>query len=313
MRILRALILIPLLFAIACTYAFGSPIRWQVTRTTHFILHCSKGDEATAKRAGSIAEEWYGKLSVKFGAEPGVVTPVYLYPERRSFSDATGADPGDPIVGIAHSKLLDIKVDASGAYQDISRIIPHELVHIFVSRKLRGNYMRLPLWANEGIAKYFAHDWSPDDAELLVDAVSDGDILPWYSISASFPKDRRARSIAYVQSYSVIRHTAKKYTEESIIDLLTELEKGELFDKAVYYSLGMTPQDWESEWRQYVFEEYRSDRWFHIATTLASAVMALLAVLAYHARRVQKHRKAQEFEEAESEETSIPDGSEDRM
>ena len=270
---------------------------WHATRTKHFIVYYAPRAESVAKGAGDIAEKWYAVLSQKLKFAPHGITPIYLYPDRRSFSEATGFKPGEPIVGTAHTRTFWIRVDASGAFADIANVIPHELVHVFISRRLRAYAIRLPLWMHEGLAKYLAEDWTGADAELLADAAAGGEIVSLESISDAFPGDERARSVAYVESYSAVKHMAQIYSPESIPDLLSELAAGQTFDTAMLYSIGVEPSRFEEEWRRYLWEEYNLNRWMKLGSGLMSAAMALFAILAFRARLLHKRRKAQELEE----------------
>jgi hypothetical protein len=202
---------------------------------------------------------------------------------------------------MAHTQLLGIRVDASGAFGDISRIIPHELVHVYISEKLGESIYRLPIWMNEGLAKFLAEDWSPDDSALLADAASGSELIPFSQLVNSFPSDRRQRSIAYVESYSAVSFMAKKYSDQSLLDLLDELSKGELFPTALKNSIGEAPDEFQAEWDQQIREEYNPARWTRFGAAMIWVLMAVSAILAYHARKFQKRRKVAEYDKEESE------------
>ncbi|HUV05035.1 MAG TPA: hypothetical protein VMX94_08000 [Armatimonadota bacterium] len=294
MRFVSLFGLLAVILTAQCTCA--DEVQWRVVRTRHFLIYYAAGADSTAKRAGDLAEKWHVTLSRKLKFSPGGLTPIYLYPDRRSFSEATGVDPGEQTVGIAHTRTLKVRVDASGTFADIADVIPHELVHVFISRRLRWNSNRMPLWMHEGLAKYLADDWTGPDADLLADAAS-GEILPLDRISRAFPVDERKRSIAYVQSYSAVKYMADTYSPDSIPDLLSELETGQPFTTALFYSIGSKPKEFEEEWRQYLWEEYSWARWARLASGLAWSAMGVLAILAFRARVLQKRRRARELEE----------------
>src|SRR5690242_19108852 len=120
--------LIILIFFLISIVQADDPVS-RVMRTSHFIVYYTPGGESTAERAGRIAEKWHVLLSRKLQITTSGITPIYLYPDRTSFSAATGVKPGDTIVGLAHTRTLRVRVDASGAFEDIASVIPHELVH----------------------------------------------------------------------------------------------------------------------------------------------------------------------------------------
>lgn len=302
-------ILISAILVLACGMVHADRIEWRSVRTRHFIVYYAGDGRATAVRAGQVAEKWDEILSKKLKFHPEGFTPINLYPDRRSFSAATGVAENDAIVGMAHSRMVSISVDASGLFTSIERIIPHELVHVFVSRRLRNRAINLPLWMHEGLAKYLADDWSGQDAELLADAAIGNRLYSLRAISNSFPNDPEGRSIAYVQSYAMIKYMAGKYTDDCIPDLLSEMADGNPFHLAMRYSIGSEPDAFEAAWREYVIEKYNVDRWIKFASALVLPFMAIVAALAFRARKKAKLRKAEEFEEEESD--SEPDELED--
>ncbi|MCL6520419.1 MAG: hypothetical protein K6T99_11360 [Armatimonadetes bacterium] len=244
-----------------------------------------------------IGEQWHSVLSEKLDFDPGGVIPVYLYPNRRAFAEAIGAKPDESIVGMAHTRTLKVQIDASNTFTRIESIVPHELAHVFLSRRLKAFTSRMPLWMHEGLAKYLTGDWSPGDAELLKEIGTSGRIIPLNRISYVFPQDEKQRAIAYVESYSIVGYMAKKYGPECIPDLLAELSAGNPFPTALEYSIGVRPEKLEEEWRQYLWNEYGFDRWIRFGSATISFLMAFFAILAFRARWLMKRRKVAELEE----------------
>lgn len=277
--------------ALADDYAFSNTMR-----TTHFIIYYDAKQYDTAKRAREIAERWHARLSKSLQIESAAITPIYLYPNRTAFLEATGIKPGDTIVGLAHTKSLFIRIDSSGGFEDISRVIPHELVHIFISRKLHADAGNLPLWMHEGLAKYLSDDWSPGDADFLADIATSANFIPLSKLTNVFPSDSLGRSKAYAQSYSAVRYMAKKYSEKSILDLISEIAKGEDFPTALRYSIGSTPEQFESDWRRYLMDRYRFGKWTNLWSGLVSAAMAFAALIAYMKYRAHKRQVIKKME-----------------
>lgn len=278
------------------TQACTDSISWQTIRTSHFVVYYTAAREETALRVADICEEWHAKLRRKMEYNPGGGIPVYLYPNRRAFADATGMDPADPVVGIAHTRTRKIRIDASGLFTDVDKVVPHELVHVFMSVQVRHNRTRIPLWFSEGLAKYLADDWTASDAETLADAAAKGKLLSLSEITFVFPAERYDRAVAYAQSYSFLKYIADQRSPAIIPVLLEALQRGETFESAFQFSVGATPKEYEEEWRQYLWEEYSLARWSKLFSGLASAVMAVLAILAFRARLIRKRLLAKEME-----------------
>lgn len=293
----RILFGILILFALTSLPATSLPgdVHWQVVRTRHFLIHHAPRSEDVGSRMGEAAEKWYGLLSERLGFEPGGVTPIYLYPDRVSFAQAAGVRRDDSIVGLAQARM--IHVDESGAFADVERVLAHEMVHVFIARRLYGNTPRIPLWMHEGMAQYFSGDWDQNSLSLLQEAVPDGALFPLKEIESSFPSDQRGRAIAYAQSYSIVEYIAREFSPESLQDLIDEARQGRRFEVAVLYSLGREVDEIERDWREFLWQKYGIQRWFKLGTALVSAFMVVFAILAFLSRLRQKRRKAIEFEQ----------------
>jgi len=271
-------------------------VAWRVVRTPHFLIYYTAGNEAAARDSGEFAEAWRIIIADKLKYDFPGTTPIYLYPDRQSFATEMGVSPDNAMVGAAHTRTLSISVDASGLFTDIRHVIPHELVHVFVFHELKENAIDMPLWMHEGLAKYLTNDWNGADAELLNEAATNGEIMPLQRISSIFPRDPHGTSVAYTESYGVVRFMAEKYTPACIPDLLTELADGKPFPTAMQYSIGITPEEFEAQWQQYVWEKYRLNRWLEAAGALVFFVMSIAVIFAYRRRRIQLRKKVEQFE-----------------
>jgi hypothetical protein len=284
-----------LVLLVAC--GWGDSLNWQLVRTKHFLIYYTLEDQDTALRAGKICEKWYVKLSRKMEYRPGGAIPVFLYPDRRSFASAVGIDPSDSTVGIAHVRTRKVRIDASELFVTIEKVIPHELTHVFMYTQVRHNPTHIPLWFSEGLAKYFAEDWTSADAEILAEAAARDGLLPLREIAFAFPMDKQKRSIAYVQSYSFLKYIADQKGSVIIPVLLEALQRGESFESAFRFSVGATPEEAEQEWRQYLWEKYSLARWLRFFSGFVSVLMAVLVILAFRARAIYKRQKVEQMEE----------------
>lgn len=290
-------------FALLATQAYADSFEWQTIRTTHFVVYYTTGCKETAHKVAGICEEWHARLSHKMEYNPGGGIPVYLYPNRRLFADATGMDPADPVVGLAHTRTHKIRIDASGLFTEVEKVIPHELVHVFMSVQVRHNATHIPLWFSEGLAKYLADDWTVADAETLADAAARGRLLTLSQIAFVFPAERYERAVAYAESYSFLKYVADQRSPAIIPVLLEGLQRGETFEGAFRFSVGATPKEYEEEWRQYLWEEYSLARWSRLFSGVASALLAILAILAFRARVARKKLLAEEMDREGLDET----------
>lgn len=269
--------------------------------TPHFTIYYADNHEEQAQRAAQVAEAWYTKLSEQLKIRKQSKTPLFLYPDRRIFYAETGIKPRETIVGLAHTRTLSIKVDASGAFEDISRVIPHEIVHVLTFQKLRIRSINLPLWMHEGIAKYFSDDWSLANEEMLIDLASKGKLIPFSSLSNVFPSDEHGRDAAYVQSYSAVKFMADTYSRQSINDLLDEIAKGEDFHTALLYSIGITPDRFENDWRSFIIQKYGHRNWANLIQGAICGAIIIASALAYRNFLARRRRIIMNMEQEQTE------------
>ncbi len=292
----RILILLTIVFSLNNCAVFGYNRPSNTLAAPHFIIYYTPNQRHSAERTEEIAEKWYKILSSKLEISKAGRIPIYLYPDRQSFYSATGVKPNEAIVGLAHTRSLAIKIDASGAFADISRVIPHEIVHILIYKKLAGKTADLPLWMHEGIAKYLAEDWSPGDADLLGEIASSGRFIPFSKLTNVFPADDKKKAAAYVQSYSAVKYMTAAYSEASINDLLDEIADGNDFDTALRYSIGVDSTQFENDWRAYMVDKYRLGRWSNLLSALVSALMVVGILLAYKAYTLHRRKAIKRME-----------------
>lgn len=283
------------------THASAQDTSFRTMRTAHFIIYYAPKDAATAHKAAGVAEQWHRTIRKKLKIQAEGITPIYLYPDRRSFALATGYKPEESVVGTAHTRSLAVKVDASQTFARVQDIIPHELVHVLISRYLSISARRLPLYMHEGLAKYLTNDWSAAESELLSKIASSGRLIPLSHLADRFLVDKDEITMAYVQGYSIIEYLARKYGEESLSDILAEIKAGHTYPVALEYSIGITPEQLEKEWREYLWEKYGFERWIELGSAVMSITMAVLAVLAFRARWARKRLKAVQLEREQHE------------
>lgn len=147
---------------------FDPALRFRAIRTSHFIVYFHQGEDASARRLASVAEETWNALRRSLGSDPPSLTHVVL------------ADQGELANGSATPlpyNTITITAAWPGGWQSIGRtddwlrlVFTHEFTHIVHldrsrgwARIARGVFGRtpfafpnlfLPAWQIEGLATY---------------------------------------------------------------------------------------------------------------------------------------------------------------
>lgn len=271
-------------------------------RTAHFVVHYDPSDPFLAKLMARAASEHLLRVSASLGHQVEKDQPfrLYVFPTHLGFIDAGGLETQRFTVGIA-STDDSISVDASGVFAPASEVLAHEVTHAVIFRILGPNVARLPLWMNEGLAKYHSEEFTTEDDHLISDAAADGLLIPLASLASSFPQDRAG--LAYAESSSAVRYMIEEYGKTAPRLLLREMARGRSFDQAMVEATGMTGDQFARAWYNHTTERYWMVRVTRIAMGAVSALMAVLAVAAFIVRRRQKIEAARRWEREEFEES----------
>jgi hypothetical protein len=277
------------------------------TRTAHFLIRYDPSIKATAEVIGDRCEDWFKEISRRLELEkpPDSLIPVFLYRNPQEFSEATGQDKPGEVLGLASSKGY-IKLDISGFFAPAERIAGHEIVHVVIFHILGKNEDKLPLWANEGIAKYITSDWDNVDQTILGNTVADGNLLTLSSISKRFQHGQR-ETLAYAEGASAIKFFTQSYGEPALAELLHKTADTGSFDAAMVEVTGQTASQFEHRWKSSLEKRYGSPQLIRIARVIGLLTFPLLVIAAYLALRRRKRRIIKQYELDEWEEANWRD------
>ena len=269
----------------------------QTTYTKYFAIHHYSDMDSQARVIGEACDGWYEDISKKLhlNSPPRARIPVYLYRNQQDFSKYTGRDKPGETLGRA-SSLGVIELDGSGAYKPVELVAGHEIVHVIIFRLLGPNFDRLPLWMHEGTARYLTGDWDMADRMILADAAVKNNIIPFSNLTKTFPTGVKS-GLAYAQSASAVRYLAKNYGETSLSKIIIETRQLRSFKDAMVRATGLTPEQFEENWRKSEASTFLPIWVIKTASVLGAALLLLIALAAYIAVVRRKQRIIREYED----------------
>ena len=306
-RALRACTLILALAACVCwaNWAAAGEPKAELTgvmTTDYFVVRYDPSDPYLAQLAADTAIEELLRVSRDLGykVENNRPFPLYVYPTHYAFIEAGGLETQKFTVGTARTWDERISVDASGAFVSTQEVLAHEITHAVVFRLLGRHVGALPLWANEGLAKYESTELATADDMLVGRAAGDGMLISLSRLETDFPEDQTA--LAYAESASAMRYMIEVHGKSAPRKLLAELAEAGSFDKAMRSATGLTPEQFADDWFENITLKYRGLRVSTIITGVVSALMATLAIIAFLVRRRQKIEAARRWDDEELDE-----------
>lgn len=299
---MRPLNIIP--FALYLTFlsapGFSAIELSQITRTDHFIIRHGPKLRANAEVIGQACEAWLTDLNNRLGLpqRPTDSIPISLYRNQREFSDATGYDRPGQVLGRASSSGA-IELDASGIFAPAGQVAGHEIVHVLIFRILNGRSDILPLWVNEGAAKYLTGEWDMVDRTILANAITQDKLLPISAISHSFPSGSENEALAYAESTSAVRFLDRTYGKEALPKLIDQTADTGSFALALKSVTGLTPDQFENRWRRSIEGDAGVSQMVRMGRLLAAIALPVLTVAAYLGIRRKKRRIIEQYEQEE--------------
>lgn len=272
------------------------------TKTPYFIVHYAPADKQLAQSTADIARAELGRIANDLGyvIQPNHQFPLLVYGSHVAFIKA-GDIQDRMTVGTARTGDETISVDASGTLVSIRQVIAHEVTHAVVFRILGMNSYTLPLWANEGLAKYESQASTDDDEGIIADAASNGTIIPLTDLAIFFPRDRTA--LAYAESWSAISYMIKLRGESAPKQLLSDLARNGSFDGAIRKVTGKEQDKFTKDWNASLAKRFGWARILQIAAAFLGPIMALLAIAAFIVRRKRMRDAARQWDWEEFEES----------
>jgi len=289
-----SLLPIPFLLLAALTFARATVLT-ATMETPYFDARYDPADKLLAHLAVETAREELVRVSRDLGyrIEPNRPIPLMIYRTHYSFIQEGGLED-QFTVGTTRTGDERISVDAGGAFVTMKQVLAHEITHAVVFRILGSRARALPLWFNEGLAKYESEKYVGADDSMLANAAADGSLIPLSALARTFPKDRTG--LAYAESASAVRYLVKHRGSSAPRIVLAELAATGSFDRAIAKTTGQSERAFVAGWNDSISRRFIAFRVWHIMAAFGGAAMAILVVVAFVIRRRRMAQAAREWE-----------------
>ncbi len=233
----------------------------------YFKIRYSPGkDEILIPYLADTLNKIRTSAGVDLGYLPQEKVLVEIYPDLESFTSVTPLSK-DAIANtgtVAICQFNRILITSPRLYlQGYSWLdtVSHEYIH-YVLTKLSGN--SVPLWLQEGIAKYFEVRWrrdtggelTPWNRSILKKALATGDLVTFEEMGNSFANLRSARraALAFAEVESMVEFIVKKYGVDALRKIINEY-KNSIDDRGVMSRiLNISMDDFLNDWKRFARE-----------------------------------------------------------
>jgi len=229
--------------------------QWSSATSGPVTVYYFQGDDSVGKEALNTTVQSVNKFEQTFNIKSVDPVRVLVYGSQNDFASALPPNSAEWVGGIAEPSLHLILTgiqSGSGATSEVHRILSHETVHIVVGQVTDNPFNTPPPWLDEGLATYYQEVQDTRFPPTLNDAVNKGDLIPVRALDSSFPDDPNQALLSYAESESIVRFILTQKGADKMAALLNAYSKGVSNDAAVQMGLGISLDQLDSQWKQWL-------------------------------------------------------------
>jgi len=210
-------------------------------KTKHFIVRLKEPDLKLKKYLKTYLDRIYKNIGKIFDFYPKEKIIIEIYPVKKSFSIASTLTfeqlKNSGTIGICKFNrimMLSPRLLAYG-YNWVDTI-SHEYTHFIIGKI---THLNIPLWLNEGIAKWSEKRWKIYDIDPYgyyyknyLKKIKDGQWIKFERFKTGLPslKNQEEISLAFSEVLFITDYLIKNYGRKKFVKFLKKLGKGESFN-----------------------------------------------------------------------------------
>lgn len=235
---------------------------WKFIKSPHFDIYYYGKGLPLAEFTADIGEDSYEQISKHLRWTLKKPVSIIVYNSHNDFqqTNVTWEYMVEGIGGVTEMFKNRVVLPFEGSYSQFRHVIHHELVHAMINDLIYGGSvqsiisgrqrLRIPLWANEGLAEFLSTNWDTK-ADMIMRDLAVHDYLPHIEELNYF--------MAYKGGQSVWRFIAEKYGREKIGEIFQDMKRTQNAQKGFEQALGMDFDDLTDQWNKYLKKEYWPD------------------------------------------------------
>jgi Peptidase MA superfamily len=221
----------------------------------------------------------------------------------QAFDEITGGGVPEWRAGVAipSERLLVIPTGEGPSALDSEgrRTLRHEWAHLGLHSYLGD--LRVPRWFDEGYAQWASGGFDATEAWRLRVLLALGRAPDMDSLSLAWPYGREQARTAYLLAASAVSYLLEPSGERGLALFLGRWRETRSFDSALIRTFGVTPGQFEEDWRQHVRDRYG---WL-LVVSHSSVLWGLLALVLLLMVRVRRTRNREKLARLRA--TELPD------
>ncbi len=230
---------------------------WSVTTSDHFWIRYHPSEQDVVIDVQRAAENQFERITSVLGFQPQGLVPITIVSDHAELEQRQKAIKPAWAYANAFPDSLDVLTPRlysplfnSHRYEDIFKLVPHELVHVFTYQIVGyPGIRRMPMWLNEGLATYFGKQDS--DEKALLQAAQQGTLISFQELQKPF-REQANPGLSYAMASSITGYLVEAYGVDRIRPLLEQLARGLDFDTAILLVDGVDCSTFERQWQEHL-------------------------------------------------------------
>jgi len=224
---------------------------WTSIETDDVRVSTYDGNPEFAQAILDSAQSAIDRIQVELNAELDEQVRIWAYRSTEDFAGTQAPNSEQWIAGVAYPGLkVILAVLPPGDYNEVGRVVPHEISHQVIHQAIENPYTGLPTWLDEGIAVTYQDNGYSHFPDLVRTAADQGALFSVRALNSGFPFDGGGATLGYAESYSIVMFIKEHFGEEALANLVNMYKQGVSHDEAAVDALGVDLDELDRLWKE---------------------------------------------------------------
>lgn len=229
---------------------------WRTFTTDQVTLNYYAHDPAFATAVLDSAQATITDLERRFNLSRSAPLQIWLYPSSGAFRGAQQTNSRENVAGASYpGYLLIAAIVPDGDHPELDRVIPHEVSHQVLYQATKNPFTLPPLWFDEGLATHYQIGGTEGFLDMVTRALESDTLFDPASLDTTFPYGAAQATLAYATSWSIITWIRDVHGDGAIGAMIAAFATGQPYGEAIDAALGMSRQEFGTEWRAWIASE----------------------------------------------------------
>jgi hypothetical protein len=222
---------------------------WNSVSGDYVTIYSYKASTKFQNYLLTLAEKYIASEMKLYGIDKLVPINVWIYQTKEDFNGTLEPNSQEWAAGSALPALQLIQeIIADGDDYEANRLIPHELSHQILHQATENPFGILPLWLDEGLAVNNENvDHGQYDAAVAQAKKADA-LMSIRSLISEFPIYSSQASLAYAESYSIVKFMRGTYGDDKLLAFLRAFKDEVTIDQALQQVYGFDQDGLQTAW-----------------------------------------------------------------